>query len=67
VIELVAVGAQAEEVAAGALAAGMPASAVHVRASAADAVPLVRRLVQPGDVVLVKGSRGERMEQIVRY
>ena len=33
-------------------------------ATAAEAVPLVRELVKPGDVVLVKGSRGVGLEAV---
>jgi UDP-N-acetylmuramoyl-tripeptide--D-alanyl-D-alanine ligase len=33
-------------------------------ATAAQAAPLVRKLVQPGDVVLVKGSRGVGLEAV---
>ena len=33
-------------------------------ASAAQAAPLVRELVRPGDVVLVKGSRGVGLEVV---
>jgi UDP-N-acetylmuramoyl-tripeptide--D-alanyl-D-alanine ligase len=45
--------------------AGMAATAIHQVETNAEAVALVRRLVQPGDVILIKGSRGLRMEQIV--
>jgi UDP-N-acetylmuramoyl-tripeptide--D-alanyl-D-alanine ligase len=37
---------------------------VHAVESAAEAVPLVRALVKPGDVVLVKGSRGVGLELV---
>jgi UDP-N-acetylmuramoyl-tripeptide--D-alanyl-D-alanine ligase len=37
---------------------------VHAVASAAEAAPLVRDLVRPGDVVLVKGSRGVGLELV---
>ncbi len=45
--------------------AGMAATAIHQVEANAEAVALVRRLVQPGDVILIKGSRGLKMEQIV--
>jgi UDP-N-acetylmuramoyl-tripeptide--D-alanyl-D-alanine ligase len=30
-----------------------------------EAIQVLRAMVQPGDIILVKGSRGMRMEQIV--
>jgi len=45
--------------------AGMAATAIHQAETNAEATALVRRLVRPGDVILIKGSRGLRMEQIV--
>jgi UDP-N-acetylmuramoyl-tripeptide--D-alanyl-D-alanine ligase len=45
--------------------AGMAATAIHQVATNAEAAALVRTLVQPGDVILIKGSRGLKMEQIV--
>jgi UDP-N-acetylmuramoyl-tripeptide--D-alanyl-D-alanine ligase len=36
----------------------------HGVATAAEAVPLVRELVRPGDVVLIKGSRGVGLELV---
>lgn len=62
---LIACGSHAGEVVAGAYAAGMPRG----RAVACDEPQdiLVRReaAIQPGDVVLVKGSRAMAMEQLV--
>ncbi len=52
------IGKEAEE-------AGMSATAIHHVETNAEAAALVRRLVQPGDVILIKGSRGLKMEQIV--
>jgi len=45
--------------------AGMAATAIHQVETGAEAAALVRTLVQPGDVILIKGSRGLKMEQIV--
>jgi UDP-N-acetylmuramoyl-tripeptide--D-alanyl-D-alanine ligase len=40
------------------------AGELHAAANAAEAVPLVQELVRPGDVVLVKGSRGVGLELV---
>jgi len=58
---LVAVDGEAERFAAAASAAGIPASFF---ASGEEAVPRVLETVRPGDVVLVKGSRGVRLETV---
>jgi UDP-N-acetylmuramoyl-tripeptide--D-alanyl-D-alanine ligase len=64
--ELVAVGgAGARALAEGARQAGMPASRVHYVENSAAAADLAAMLVRPGDVVLVKGSRGIRTEVVV--
>ena len=66
VSELVAVGgASARALAEGARHAGMPASRVHYVENSAAAADLAATLVKPGDVVLVKGSRGIRTEVVV--
>jgi UDP-N-acetylmuramoyl-tripeptide--D-alanyl-D-alanine ligase len=48
-----------------ALEAGMPADAVHMVDTNAQAAALLQSLVRPGDLVLIKGSRGMRMDEIV--
>lgn len=60
---LVAVGARGQWIADAARAAGM--GAVHTAATTADAIPVVTRVIQAGDCVLVKGSRAMGMEAIV--
>ena len=66
VAQLVVLGGYAEAVAAGAVAAGVPRAAVQICTSHADAAGAVIERWQPGDAVLVKGSRAMRMETVVR-
>ena len=61
---LVAVGSFAEEIAAGALAAGAVATAVWVAGDRDAAVRLVSGGLAPGDVVLVKASRGLALDTV---
>jgi UDP-N-acetylmuramoyl-tripeptide--D-alanyl-D-alanine ligase len=49
----------------GAVEGGLPADRARFFASSADAAPFVAELLQPGDLLLVKGSRGVKMERIV--
>ncbi len=62
---LVAVGPLAAGIAAGAAEAGMGSASILTFTDAPSAAEAVPRLVRPGDLVLVKGSRGMRMERIV--
>ncbi len=62
---LVCIGPQARWIAAAAQAAGMSSSQIMVLERSKDAVPVVRTLVEANDTILVKGSRGMAMEQIV--
>jgi len=48
-----------------AVEAGLPAEAVHHAADSGEAAELAARIVRPGDVVLVKGSRGIGTEAVV--
>jgi UDP-N-acetylmuramoyl-tripeptide--D-alanyl-D-alanine ligase len=63
--KLVTVGRRARWIAEEALASGMPAADVHTAETNADAIAVLQGLIQPRDVVLVKGSRAAAMESIV--
>ena len=58
-------GAPAQALVDGAIAAGLPSTSVAALSTSEEAAELVRQLVQDGDLVLVKGSRGIRMDWIV--
>ena len=62
---LVTVGPRSRWIAYEARAAGQPASSVKAVESAADAIALLRSIIGPGDVVLVKGSRAAHMDDVV--
>jgi UDP-N-acetylmuramoyl-tripeptide--D-alanyl-D-alanine ligase len=57
-------GEMAGETAAGARQQGMPAERVQIVASHVEAAERLRALLQSGDRLLVKGSRGMRMEKV---
>lgn len=64
---LVTVGAGGEIMAQEARRAGLPAEAVLSVPSRAEAPAALERVLHPGDAVLVKGSRGLRLEETVRW
>ena len=49
----------------GALTGGMSDSRAKAFEDRAEIVAAMKRMIKPGDVVLVKGSRGMRMELIL--
>ena len=63
--KLVTVGSRARWIAEEALSSGMPAADVHITETNTDAIAVLQGLIQPGDVILVKGSRAAAMESIV--
>jgi len=62
---LVACGSHADDMVAGAVAAGMPREKTVACDSVEDVEPVLARIVGPGDVVLVKGSRAMNMERLL--
>jgi UDP-N-acetylmuramoyl-tripeptide--D-alanyl-D-alanine ligase len=62
---LLAVGPRARLIAAEAQAVGMPAERVFWVAETSDAIPVLEEVIEPRDVVLIKGSLGMRMDRIV--
>jgi UDP-N-acetylmuramoyl-tripeptide--D-alanyl-D-alanine ligase len=65
ITSLVSCGALGRAIAERARKAGMAHERITECQDAQEAVPRVLSIAQPGDVVLVKGSRGMRMEQVV--
>lgn len=63
---LVTVGQESHALADGALAAGFPADHAWHFTDAVQAGKFVRDKVQPGDVVLIKGSQGVRCEKVTK-
>ena len=64
---LITVGELAKEIALGAKAAGMPSAGIFACEDNRKACDFLRELCDPGDVILVKGSRGMHMEEVVHY
>jgi UDP-N-acetylmuramoyl-tripeptide--D-alanyl-D-alanine ligase len=62
---LCTVGQLAREIAKGAINAGMDSDLIYVYQEKTEAVSFLRSYLQKGDVVLIKGSRGMKMEEIV--
>jgi UDP-N-acetylmuramoyl-tripeptide--D-alanyl-D-alanine ligase len=62
---LVTVGSRGQLIGEEAVAVGMPAGNVHIVADADEAVLALNSIVQPADVILIKGSHGARLDRIV--
>jgi UDP-N-acetylmuramoyl-tripeptide--D-alanyl-D-alanine ligase len=61
---ILAVGQQASVVAQGALQAGMDKKNINIAENSAEALGIAQRMVRKNDVVLLKGSRGVRLETV---
>ena len=62
---LLAYGPNGSRVVVGAVTGGMPENKVKAFEDREEIVAAMKRMVKPGDVILVKGSRGMRMELIL--
>src|SRR5690348_16847261 len=62
---VIGVEGNASEIVEGAVAAGIPRAQTKFFASAEHAAEFLQEFIRPGDVLLVKGSRGVKMERIV--
>lgn len=63
---LVAVGERARDYARGAIEAGMRTDDIHVFKNSEEAGRFLDGFVRSGDVVLIKGSQGARMEKVTK-
>jgi UDP-N-acetylmuramoyl-tripeptide--D-alanyl-D-alanine ligase len=62
---VIGVEGDAKEIVEGAVSAGIPHAQTRFFPSSEDAARFLEELIAPGDVLLVKGSRGVKMERIV--
>ncbi len=65
VAQLIAVGKNSAGMADGAQEAGLASSQIHRAPSADEAALILEGLLQPDDLVLIKGSRSMRMERVL--
>lgn len=62
---LVCIGREASQIALAAVENGFPKDSTFVCDSTAQAASYLLELLKPGDVVLIKGSRGMKLEEVV--
>src|SRR5439155_15361826 len=62
---LVAVGPRARMIGESAQDAGLAADHIYYCADRAQCIALLQSMLQAGDIVLIKGSRGMEMEEVV--
>jgi len=61
---LIACGTSSEDTAKGALEAGMEENKVYYFATTPEAISYIKNILKTGDTILIKGSRGMKMEEI---
>ncbi|MEZ4656816.1 MAG: UDP-N-acetylmuramoyl-tripeptide--D-alanyl-D-alanine ligase [Caldilineaceae bacterium] len=61
---LVTIGQRGGQIAQEALAVGLPPATVHQMATHTEAIELLKHEIQPGDLILVKGSRAVGMDAV---
>jgi UDP-N-acetylmuramoyl-tripeptide--D-alanyl-D-alanine ligase len=64
--KVIAVGKFAGDIADGATGAGMERKRITVAADAEEAAKATGKIIRPGEVVLLKGSRGVRLETVLK-
>ena len=62
---LIAVGKRGRWIGEAARASGLSAQQVFFAETNAQAIDMLKSVMQPGDMILIKGSRGAKMEEIV--
>lgn len=62
---LVAVGARGRLIGEEAILAGMPSKDVYLVGDSDDAIRILEEVIQSGDMLLVKGSHGARLDKVV--
>lgn len=62
---LIAIGKSANQLAAGAVSKGMSSGKISVHTDFSDIKPVLENKINEGDTVLIKGSRGMKMEQLL--
>jgi len=63
---LIAVGERSKETAKAAELSGMSADCIHKFSNSDEAKKFLQEIIQPGDLILVKGSQSMRMEKVVK-
>lgn len=64
--KLIVVGERSRDIARGAKAAGMKSDDIFHFAASAEAGKFIQERIKTGDIILVKGSQGARLEKIVK-